>query len=122
MQIIDPIEFAIARAIPVGEIIINWRDNPLYGRLERPAAVLFTDPTDTTVLSVHKTIKASQIVWDQENNDDGLLRQLPGVGREEFRCYLVRIALTCNVEKAETLKAQAIEHLHPQYMTGAAEN
>ena len=119
MQITTPIEFGIARAIPVGEILIN----PLYDLLTRPAAVLFTDPTDTIILSAHWTSKASQIVWDQARNEDGLLYQhLSGVSPEEFRGYLVRIALTCNVGEAKALKAQIIESpLRPQYMTGEIE-
>ena len=113
MQFIDPIEFRIAMPIPVGEILIN----PLYDHLLRPAAVFFTDPTDATSLSLHSSIKASQIVYDQAHNEDGL-RYLLGVELEEFRRYLVRIAFTHDFEKALALKAQAIVLLRPKYMTG----
>jgi hypothetical protein len=118
MQIIDPIEFGIGMPISVGEILINLR----YDLLMRPAAVLFTNPADTVILSIHWTSKASQIVWDQAYNLAGLRhRHLPGVELEEFRSYLVRIALTCSVEKAVALKDQAIARLRPQYMSGTAE-
>jgi hypothetical protein len=106
VQIIDPIEFGIARTIPVGEILSPL--SQIYNPLLRPAAVLFTDPADNIVLSVHRTSKASQIVYDQANNTDGLRHYLPGVELEEFRGYLVRIALTCDVEKAQALKDQEI--------------
>jgi hypothetical protein len=114
MQIIDPIEFRIALPIPVGEIVT---DTVFYDSLKRPAAVFFSNPADTISLSVHWSHFASQIIWDQMYNQDGL-RYVLGVGLEEFRSHLVRIALTPNFEEAKALKAQAIALLHPLYLTG----
>jgi len=109
MEIIDPIEFRIALPIPVGEIM-----DTVYYRLMRPAAVFFSDPTDTIGLRVNSSRLVANIIYDQMCNLDGL-RSVLGVELEEFRRLLVRIALKPNYEEALALKAQAIEFLRPLY-------